>query len=623
MRFIAFLLVAFLQSLDTHPAVAQALYDQPVLVVDPGTHTGRIESVAVDDAGKFAVTGSYDKTVRIWSLASGDLLRTIRLPEGPGYIGRVYAVAINPQGDLVAAGGWTSGQGETESIFLFHPNTLTISARIPVGDPIDVVNKLAFSKDGRYLAAAIGTQGLRIYDKEKQWGEVWRDDDYSRPCDDRSKPECAGKPIYGLSFANDGRLATASLDQKIRLYGPGPDFKFVVPPRKLSKEPIDIAFKPDGSVLAVGYSSPALDLLDTHDLHSLAGPNIEDLSEKLAVVAWSRNGSELIVGGGLKVFIWNAEGQRRVLPGGSDTVLGIATSPDGGILLAAAGPLLKYMYDDGRLRWQKTTPIARFGSDGGILSASHDGSIVDFGYENQEHRPLIRVDMKNLLLTSNPPVDGVTAPPDRGSLQRNDLGVTFNGNKLDLENSEEFRSLAVSSDGQRFVYGSTWTLRARDLNNHKIWHREMGDVWAVNITGDNRYVIAAYDDGTIRWHQLATGSEILALMVLSSNGNKKDYDWVAWTPEGYFTATSGALEVLRWHANNKDDNHAFAKSLPVATIPGFRRPEVLPIALETMDSTSSGGGSADCRTSKYCAGTNGNKKAARPLSARVSHRCQL
>ena len=588
MRFLFGPLVVFLVALGGHAAVAQALYNQPVLVADPGTHTGRIESVAVDGAGKFAVTGSYDKTVRIWSLASGDLLRTVRLPEGPGYIGRIYAVAIRPQSDLVAVGGWTSGQGESESIYLFDPDTLMVRTRISVGEPVDVVNKLAFSKDGRYLAAAVGTQGLRIYDKEKQWAQIFSDPDYSRPCEDRGKPECAGKPIYGISFANDGRLATASQDQKIRLYGPGPDFKAIVPPMGLSREPLEIAFKPAGDVLAVGYSSPALDLLDGHDLHLLPGPNIDGISQKLAVVAWSRDGSELVVGGGLKVFIWDAAGQRRELPGGSDTVLSIATSLDGGILLAAAGPLLKYMYDDGRLRWQKTTAIARFASQDGILSTSRDGSIVDFGYQSPDH-PLIRFDMKNLVLTPNPPADGITTPPRKDGLQGNGRDVTFNGNKLDLENSEEFRSLAVSSDAQRFVYGTTWTLRARDVNNQKIWHREMGDVWAVNITGDNRYVIAAYDDGTIRWHDLAAGTEVLALMVLNRNGNNNDYDWVAWTPEGYFTATPGAFEVLRWHVNNKEDNHGFARTLPVASIPGFRRPEVLPIALKTMDPLQAAG----------------------------------
>ena len=97
---------------EAAPAAMSPLYEQPVLVVDPGMHTATINSVAVDAAGRLAVTGSDDKTVRVWSLADGKLLRTIRMPAGPGNVGKIYAVAISPDSDLVAAGGWTNGAEE-------------------------------------------------------------------------------------------------------------------------------------------------------------------------------------------------------------------------------------------------------------------------------------------------------------------------------------------------------------------------------------------------------------------------------------------------------------------------------------------------------------------------------
>ena len=52
------------------PARAQ-LSEQPMLVVDPGMHTAPIRAAAVDAAGRLAVTGSDDKTVRLWSLTDG------------------------------------------------------------------------------------------------------------------------------------------------------------------------------------------------------------------------------------------------------------------------------------------------------------------------------------------------------------------------------------------------------------------------------------------------------------------------------------------------------------------------------------------------------------------------
>jgi hypothetical protein len=59
------------------------LYDRPVLAIDPGLHTGVIWTQAVDSGGRFAVTGSDDRTLRIWSIADGKLLRTIWIPQGP------------------------------------------------------------------------------------------------------------------------------------------------------------------------------------------------------------------------------------------------------------------------------------------------------------------------------------------------------------------------------------------------------------------------------------------------------------------------------------------------------------------------------------------------------------
>jgi hypothetical protein len=48
-------------------AATAQLYEQPTLIIDPGMHTAPIEAVGVDAAGSYAVTGSIDKTVRVWS----------------------------------------------------------------------------------------------------------------------------------------------------------------------------------------------------------------------------------------------------------------------------------------------------------------------------------------------------------------------------------------------------------------------------------------------------------------------------------------------------------------------------------------------------------------------------
>jgi hypothetical protein len=65
------LLPAFLFAVYANPAAMAQLSEQPMLIVDPGMHTAPIKTLDADAAGRVAVTGSEDKTVRLWSLADG------------------------------------------------------------------------------------------------------------------------------------------------------------------------------------------------------------------------------------------------------------------------------------------------------------------------------------------------------------------------------------------------------------------------------------------------------------------------------------------------------------------------------------------------------------------------
>ena len=148
---------------------------------------------------RWAVTGSDDKTVRVWSLADGALSRTIRLPAGPGNVGKAYAVAISPDGALIAVGGWTrwTDADPQEQIYLFDRASGALVKRID-GLP----NVVSAPRPSRRMAAAWPRRctrgGIRLYDRDQGWAEVARDEDY-------------GDQSYGAAFAPDGRLATTAL----------------------------------------------------------------------------------------------------------------------------------------------------------------------------------------------------------------------------------------------------------------------------------------------------------------------------------------------------------------------------------------------------------------------------
>jgi hypothetical protein len=182
-QFCLIAVLVWLAALCLAPATARAdalegsdLYDRPVLAIDPGAHTAGIRSQAVDAEGRFAVTGGDDRTVRVWSLGDGKLLKTIRIPIGPGNVGRVYAVAISPDGSTIAAGGWTGHFGSVP-IYILERESGKLITRI-TDDLQDVTAGLAFSPNGRYLTAGLGNFGLRVFDARSDWREAFRDYEY-------------------------------------------------------------------------------------------------------------------------------------------------------------------------------------------------------------------------------------------------------------------------------------------------------------------------------------------------------------------------------------------------------------------------------------------------------------
>ncbi len=104
-----------------------------------------------------------------------------------------------------------------------------------------------------------------------------------------------------------------------------------------------------------------------------------------------------------------------------------------------------------------------------------------------------------------------------------------------------------------------------------------GAVWGVNISRDGRLVVAAYGDGTIRWHRLSDGQELLALFV-----HAKDKRFVAWTPKGYYAASPGAEDLIGWHVN-RDWDHA-PDFYPASRFRDqFNRPDIVKRVLDDLD----------------------------------------
>jgi hypothetical protein len=77
-----------------------------------------------------------------------------------------------------------------------------------------------------------------------------------------------------------------------------------------------------------------------------------------------------------------------------------------------------------------------------------------------------------------------------------------------------------------------------------------GEVWAVAVSPDGRYLVSGSNDQTVRLWNVGTGELLVSFFIGS------DREWVAWTPAGYYKASPGGDKLIGWHVNKGEENAA-------------------------------------------------------------------
>ena len=155
---------------------------------------------------------------------------------------------------------------------------------------------------------------------------------------------------------------------------------------------------------------------------------------------------------------------------------------------------------------------------------------------------------------------------------------TINGQALDLLPGEVSRSVAIATDGRRIVLGTEWYLRAFDADARPLWQQRLpAAAWAVNVSGDGRWALAALGDGTIHWFRLADGA---AQMALFAHPDRER--WVLWAPSGHYDTSVDGDSLIGWHLNtavNRD-----AQFYPVGRFRKYYyRPELIRAVFDSGD----------------------------------------
>ncbi|HEY9905014.1 MAG TPA: WD40 repeat domain-containing protein [Candidatus Sericytochromatia bacterium] len=124
-------------------------------------HSDTVETVAISADGHIIVSGSHDKTIKVWNLHARELIRTL-----VGHSDQVYCVAISADGQIIVSGG----SEETIKVWNLHTGELirTIGEHLwwvnsADGHSHNVVKTVAISPDGQTFVSGSDDATIKVW----------------------------------------------------------------------------------------------------------------------------------------------------------------------------------------------------------------------------------------------------------------------------------------------------------------------------------------------------------------------------------------------------------------------------------------------------------------------------
>jgi WD40 repeat protein len=490
----------------------------PLLCTITG-HRLAITAVAVTPDGQRAISGSSDKTLKVWNLEDGKLVRTLK-----GHTSEITAIATMPDGRRMISASkdgvlkvWDLENGRLISTLKGHVVRIT---------------SVAVTPDGRAILASDGSRTLKVWDLDSKL--------------ELHTLTAHTSWVTAVAVTSDGQCAvSASDDETLKVWDL--ETGLLLNTLKGHSESVNaVTLMPDGRQ-AVSASHRTLKVWDLNDGVELL--TMRGLADRVTTLAIAPDGRRVISISYDTLQVWDLErGAELQAITGTIQKIGLATVTSDLRVISASYKTLK-VWDfsgnldaDGEYQESVSKKIRSIGRHNGEVTAvalTSDGrQAVSASYETLK---VWDIEQKTELYTFTGLADAVFT-----------IAVTPDGQRMisaswdilrvwDLERGAELHTMkdhrakvntvAVTPDGQHAISASDdETLKVWDLETGALMDTLEGHARAVNavvITPNGRRVISASDDETLKVWDLETGALMDTL-----EGHARAVNAVVITPDG-------------------------------------------------------------------------------------------
>ncbi|MBP0008282.1 MULTISPECIES: NB-ARC domain-containing protein [unclassified Roseofilum] len=437
-------------------------------------HQSWVNTVAVTRDGQLAVSGSSDKTLKVWDLETKEETLTLT-----GHRSLIQAVAVTRDGQRAVSGSsdktlkvWDLETGEALLTLMGHDS---------------MVKAVAVTPDGQRAVSGSSDNTLKVWDL-KTGNKLLTLTGHSGS-------------VQAVAVTPDGqRAVSGSMDKMLKVW----DLK--TGEQRLTLKGHDhwvnaVAVTPDGRRVVSSSMDKTLKVWDLKTgEEELTLTDHQDWVQALAVTPDGKQAVSAADNNTLQVWDLATGEEKLTLRGHRDSIQAVAVTLDGQQAVSAA-------MDNTLKVWNLET-----GEE--LHTLTDDG-----GYQDWVRALAVTQDRQIAVFAT---IDNALKIWD---LKREQERYTLTGHQ------DSVQAIAVTSDGKRAVSSSM-------DKTLKVWNLEMGEelhtltghhhsIPAVAITPDGRRAVSASMDSTLKVWDLATGEELRTL-----TGHSHWIQAVAVTPDG-------------------------------------------------------------------------------------------